>query len=283
MSAPVLVIFLVYTDAHQATGLMRLRQLVERLFVPADIHYLVVDNACEEPLEERLPDGTWRISGDNRCREFSGYDHGMRWFESRMKMDERAVIVVANDTFDRSYGCGYLEGFTRWRVAQLMHSQGLLGYLDAFPQQVTALGYVFQTWVRSSLILLTYSTLKRIGSFCLDIDRERLFRNDADERFFSEAAPLSENYRSFIRTWLFAPPDNATFDKAWHSKTLLTQDNVTAMRDKAVCILCEHLLSARVRQQGLPLIAVNEAELPRLLRRPRWQRHLSRLRYILSG
>lgn len=282
MSTPVLVIFLVYTDTHQTTGLLRLRQLVERMFAPADIHYLVVDNACKAPLEERLPDGTWRISGDNRCREFSGYDHGMRWFESRMKIDKHAVIVVANDTFDRSYGCEYFAGFTRWRARQLVHSRGLLGYMDAFPQQVTALGYPFQSWIRSSLLLMTYATLKRLGPFCVDIDRERLFRNDADEHFFNEVAPLSENYRSFIRTWLFAAPDNAGFDEAWHSKAPLTQDNVAAMRDKAVCILCEHLLSARAWQQGVPLIAVNEAELPRCLRRPKWRRQLSRLRFMLS-
>lgn len=267
MSAKVLAVFLQYSESHQASGMEALSSLVKGLFPGHEASFVIVDNKREQRGEEQLAANVNRISGDNTCREFSGYDRGISWLESFGAIAPATPVVVANDTFHRHYGTGYLKLFSPERLARAMSARGILGYVDAFPQEEAVFGEPFRKWIRTSLFMLQYATLKTLTPLFPGFDQRSIFRDDADPRFFIEGAPLSPWYQSFLRRWLFseAAPDE-TFKPEWHSKTVLNADTAQALRDKACCILCEHLLSARAQKLGIPLVAANEDRLPPELR-----------------
>lgn len=268
MSPPkVLAVFLQYSDAHQASGMKALSNLSKWLFPGSVPSFLIVDNKLERHQETQVEQHVNVISGDNSCREFSGYDRGLRWHESFGPIAPSTPVVIANDTFHRHYGDGYLKLFTPERLARAMSANGVLGYVDAFPQPQSVFGLEFQKWIRTSLFIAPYGVITQISPFSRSIKQGSVFRADADPIFFSDDAPLSPWYKSFIRSWLFAQaPEEETFKPEWHSKEPLSASNVGAMRAKALCILCEHAMSARAKSLGIPLTAVNEENLPLNLR-----------------
>ena len=79
----VFAVYLVYGTEHRDRGLQLLRALLRRAFPRARTHIVAVDNAIDGAFEQRLPDGSDLIAGDNREREFSGYEKGLRFLETR--------------------------------------------------------------------------------------------------------------------------------------------------------------------------------------------------------
>lgn len=267
MSAKVLAVFLQYSEAHQASGMDALSSFVQGLFPGHHAAFVIVDNQREQRGEEQLSADINRISGDNTCREFSGYDRGVKWLESFGPISPTTPVVIANDTFHRHYGAGYLKLFTRDRLARAVSAGGILGYIDAFPQEELVFGRPFRKWIRTSLFVVPYGVLKKLMPLYPGFSQQDIFRNDVDPEFFVPDAPLSPWYQGFLRRWLFseASPDE-TFKPEWHSKTELTTSTVQFLRDKTCCILCEHLMSAKAQGLGIPLVAVNEERLPVELR-----------------
>lgn len=263
----VLAVFLQFSNQHQASGMLALSKLVARLFPAQAPSFAIVDNKITQRQETQLAHNVDLISGDNSCREFSGYDRGLAWHESFGEIDPATPCIVANDSFHRHYGDGYLRLFTPARLARAMSGAGMLGYVDAFPQPQSIFGLEFRKWVRTSLLIAPYGTIKKLTPFDPKFDQRSLFRSDANPAFFAPEAPLSEWYQAFLRWWLFSEaPADETFKPEWHSKQPISEKNIQAMREKACCILGEHLLSARAQSLGVPLIAANEGALPLELR-----------------
>ena len=90
----------------------------------------------------------------------------------------------------------------------------------------------------------------------LAVDASQIF--DPDYRtLFREPSPLSANYRTYLRTWLFGEPNPLdAYNERWHSAAPLDANNFRSFRDKIFSILCEHYMSARALQQGIPLYDV---------------------------
>ena len=65
---------------------------------------LVIDNALPSTTPARITGDLAVIAGDNANREFSGWDRGLRWLEDHRRSSPNDVVVLANDTFHRSYG-----------------------------------------------------------------------------------------------------------------------------------------------------------------------------------
>ena len=267
MQTKVYLVYLEFTRDHGESGLKELKSFASRLFPSAVQNLVVLNNASTKNEEVYLAQGYDLISGDNSAREFSGYAKGLRWFESFGTIDPSSIFIIANDTFHRSYGTQYLSDFSLQQIVQMRASGGIVGYVDAFPEPVTLMSLSFQKWIRSSLLISTYRTLKRLSPLNQPLQRETFFRPDSDPKFFAESAPLSSTYQDYLRTWLFAPVDGQShFQEEWHSKQPLSEQNVASMREKAMCIFNEHSLSARAQSLGIPLIASNRERLPAFLR-----------------
>jgi len=252
----VLALYLQYGDRHQAAGLGELRRQVQRLFPRSPASYLVIDNALPEGAAPVIDGDVTLLAGDNCNREFSGWDRGLAWLRAHREVASTDVVMLANDTFHRSYGTEYLELFRPWAVGRALRRNALVGYMDAFPEPVSAFGRELRSWVRTSLLITTAGTLYALLPLQLgDVDAQ-VFSPTTGE-FFRREAPLSERYQAYLSTWLFGEQAGVDgFRERWHSQAGLTEANSEAMRQKARCILAEHQLSARARALGVPVVDV---------------------------
>ncbi len=248
-------LFLQYTNEHRETGLSVLNELSGRLFPNSDFQTIAIDNSLVGDLELEIAYRNDLIPGDNSTREFSGWDKGLAWAAKKYRLRYDDTIILANDTFHRSYGTDYLALFDQ-KVASEVSSGAIVGYVDEFPEAIKLFDMDLKYWIRSSLIIGKFGVLRRILPMTIPAQNEQLFAPEWQE-FFSPQAPLSENYQRFLRTWLFGEKfADGVFNEAWHSQQALSPENIEAMKAKARCILCEHYFSARMIRSKIPMYNV---------------------------
>ena len=252
----VFAVYLQYGDQHKAAGLGELRRQVNRLFPRSPASFLVVDNALSAPAEPVVDGDVTVLAGDNRNREFSGWDRGLTWLRAHREVAPTDVVLLANDTFHRSYGTEYLALFRPAAVGWALRRNALVGYLDAFPAPVQAFGRELRSWARTSFVITTAGTLYELLPLQLgDVDVQVF--STAPGQFFRPDAPLSDRYQAYLQTWLFGERAGVDgFQERWHGQAGLTEANAEAMRQKARCIFAEHQLSARARALGVPVVDV---------------------------
>jgi hypothetical protein len=237
-----------------------LRRALARLLPECRTSIVVIDNSLPPATPDRAAGDLTLVAGDNANREFSGWDRGLRWLAEHGRPSPNDVVVLANDTFHRSYGTEYLELFQPGATGQALRRDALLGYMDAYPQPVTLLGYRVRSWIRTSFLVTTLRAIRTVQPLRVG-EVDRLVFSSAPGEFFRRDAPLCPRYQGYLRTWLFGDgqgPDG--FGERWHSQAALTAANLEQMRAKARCILAEHSLSARARLLGLPVVDVRGVE-----------------------
>ena len=224
---------------------------VSRVLPGLSAEFLAVDNALAGDIEVSVEENVTLVSGDNSSREFSGLDRGVAWFAANRDLNDGDVFVLANDTFHRSYGTGYLELFSPDKVRGSLDRGRIVGFVDAYHENVELFGLTLRTWVRTNLLILTYAALNRLTPLAIPFEDEQVFSNRYPE-FFRDDAPLSSNYVALLHAWLFGEsPEGVPVKKAWRSHQKLTEENAALLRAKARAVLCEHYLSARAHDYGI--------------------------------
>ena len=71
---------------------------------------------------------------------------------------------------------------------------------------------------------------------------------------FRSDAPLSQNYRDYIRSWLTG--DGTGQGVVWHSRFDLADETLDLFRTKALAIVNEHMITVRLRELGYPVVDV---------------------------
>src|SRR5207247_1361758 len=74
-------------------------------------------------------------------------------------------------------------------------------------------------------------------------------------------SPLSDTYRAYLRTYFFGERIDAEFDQRWYAHEPIGERNVDAFKAKLRSVFCEHLLSARARHLGIPLVDIRQKPL----------------------
>ncbi len=256
MSRDVWLLLLVFGERHERAS----RELAEAMIARAfgvEPRVVIVDNQLGGRVEQQLDRRADRISGDNTTREFSGWDRGLEWMDAALRSahdrahDADPIVVVANDTIVRDDKAPRIHALAPARAA-LASRGALVGWVDAYPRSVRAFGRSTRQWVDTSLIITRRRILDRLRPLALDFRDDDVFSDDAS-LLFREPSPLSENYRAYLRTWLFGERGDPEFAHAWHAQSPLSPRNLNAFKSKIRCILCEHQLSARARELGIPL------------------------------
>jgi hypothetical protein len=265
-TAPLYSVFLHYGPSSADEGLARLKAELGRLFSRRHVTVVAVENCWTGDVEIEIDETTTRIAGDNRTREFTGYERGLSSILERYNPRDDAVIVFANDTFHRNYGDKYLAWIRKKDIARVRSSGAILGHLDAFPMAVQLGAFEFQSWIRTSFWITRMDTAKLLVPYAFEED----VTTGSVEPFFKDSASISENYRDYLRTWLFGEDRRPDYPHVWHSAKPLTLETLPAMRQKLMCILSEHTLTARARELGVPIIKIQ----PTLLCWTGWKRTL---------
>ncbi len=259
------VVFLRHGPDHHASAMACLRERVlDPVFNGAAIDAVVVDNALPPEHVSCASEGFVLIGGDNRQREFSGWEKGLAWLAHRDFAPGDAVILV-NDTFHRNYDVGYLERFGREPVPQWLEAGGLVGHVDLYPREITLFGLAMRFWLRSSFVLARWETLSRLLPLAVDCGEAlapeaapgAIFHPDP-ETFFNPDGPLSPRYQEYLKSFLLG--EGGEYEARWHSREDDPAKDAAAwrrLREKAACIVREHLLSARAQALGIPLCDVS--------------------------
>jgi hypothetical protein len=254
MTRDVYLVLLEFGQEHEAAALDLLLPALRRLFPGANIRGAVVDNAITGGAELATDRGLHRVGGDNTLREFSGWDCGLGWLERRFTPAPDAIVVLANDTIVRQDKQGRVRDIPIDRVAEAARG-ALVGYVEAYPRPVELFGLSLRQWVDTSLIIAAQSTLAALRPFARPFPDDQLFSDDW-RLVFREPSPLSDNYRTYLKTWLFGERIDGEFEHTWHAHEPLTELNFEAFKIKLRCLFCEHLMSAHARARGIPLVDI---------------------------
>lgn len=260
MTSDAYLLFLAFGRARLDAGLRLAESLCARLLPRARLRSVIVDNALAGDVELELNDGRVYLSGDNSSREFSGWDRGLAWLRAVHRPPPDAAVILANDTFQRDDKRHHFDALSAERASALLAGGALVGYVDAYPKPIELFGVGLRQWIDTSLLLASERTLERLGRLALPFSDDDVF--DADWRaLFRSPSPLSENYRAYLRTWLFGERGADDFAEAWYGQAPLTAETFAAFKGKLRSIFCEHHLSGRARRAGLPLADVRAVPL----------------------
>jgi len=251
---PVYIIYLEFTAHHRESSLPVLLSLAARLLPGCEPELVIVDNGSARDSDVVPYPNATCIAGDNSSREFSGMDRGVAWLKAQRKLAPDAIVILANDTFNRNYGADYLEHWQSGPVRSALAAHALVGYCDGYRKPIELFGLPLSWWIRTSLVMTTGMTLARLSPLAIPFPDDAIFATDP-QKFFLESAELSNNYVRYLRTWLFGDEDpSGEFNSHWHSQRELNFSTFDFFKGKARSILCEHYFSARARRLGVPLL-----------------------------
>lgn len=204
------------------------------------ITYIRIDNKHEERALVR--DGTvWTMGGNNRYREFSGWEKGV---ETIAALDIPCdLILFVNDMFITP-GESFLKDYASRELFQRsFDDRTIIGRIDSTGQKYTVYGYDVSRWICSNCFVAPKTAIDEIGS--LVPIKENI--NDFLEKIFPGAplfkanAPMNKQYKVWLEEWLTTK---------WHSKFDLNETTWDLFRTKVRNIFNEALLTARFKEIG---------------------------------
>ena len=245
----VLTILVRYGDTQYPRAEAEIDEIFARQLPGVAREVVVVDNALPAEHVERTP-GRTLLGGDNRVREFTGFDRALAWIGPAIR--DYDLVHIATSAFNTLY-TSYLERFTLPVLRAIAAQPACIGHIDCYNEPVRLDSFVSRHWVRSCFFFLSPAQVAALGSFVSVLDGRPYFSGDAD-RPFRPSAPLSENYARYIIDWLTGADIGQGV--VWHSRLALSPESLQNFEQKTLCIFNEHMLSIRLRAQGCQLVDV---------------------------
>ena len=215
-----------------------------------DRDVVVVDTALAPGLVERA-ERRILLGSDNVSWEFSAVDTALAFVGNRLWAYD--LVNIATSAFRQLY-TGYLSRFRPAVLEAIAGRTVCLGHIDCYNEPVRVLDFASQHWIRTSCFFLPPTELGILAQMQSAGSSRRWFSGDP-RRPFREDAPLSANYQRLIVDWLTGQDTGQGV--TWHSAIALDSDRLRFFEQKALTILNEHLLSARLRAAGCRLIDVS--------------------------
>ncbi len=240
------VVYVQYNTQKYPDSLRKLRSYLSKARGLKPV-YVVVDNRDEGDGWHVGDDNSFYLQGNNRDREFSGWQLGIDFLHERnIKCD---VILFVNEAFE-SIRPSYLEKRSvKWLTLKSMFLHAVIGYVDTVWEKGRINGRVSRIWVNTNCFFMPAALTYRLGDL-VSIDSDAI-ANYLPEKFpgyesvFVDDAPIDRVYRRRIIRWL---------TEEWHSRFELTDATWPLFRAKAIAILNEALLSIRIRDLGAPIL-----------------------------
>jgi hypothetical protein len=257
----VFVIALCFGEEHIAGMLDVVDKFVGGNFPDTDRQLLVVNNQEEHPLEVYRYGGTY-INGDNNQHEFSGWQRGISYLARNFFPSATDAVVFLNDTVHRR---SYTAGGDRYFEAYQIDHDGpppaiwAAGYLDDFPKEVSINGLKFSNWIRSNLFAMNWRAVQLVSPLVFPCSWDEVFDNSNTDQFWGKEAPMSANWMAYISSWLFGTDDPRfpEYRLRWIRSERLCPENRKYFQKKAMSILSEHYLTARLLKSNVKIFDFN--------------------------
>jgi len=255
----IIVLFLIYGEEHYYSGLQEIKKIIDRMFPKNIKTFLIIDNS--NTIEESLKGENHIIHGDNSFYEFSGWDKGYDYANKHLPTDDNTLFLFVNDTFHRrgyADGENFLDIFDSNIIKDKDIFNSAIGYLDDFPKEVILDNIVYRQWIRSNIFFLPYKIIQQCYPLTFPFPEEQIFSYE-EGIFWSQSNLISENWKAYIDSWLFGLKNQKypEYSLNWLKSEPLTLQNKEFFRRKAITILSEHYLTARLFRDQIPIIDTN--------------------------
>ncbi|MDT7838928.1 hypothetical protein [Aquabacterium sp. OR-4] len=266
MSAQLLVILLVYHPAYSRTALLRLQRLVQAVAPQAP--WLVVSNNPHWRAEHDLP--MTLLPGDNRLREFSGWQRGLDHARQHGLLDGRSLVLFANDSFcvHNRFGGFTASAFERGLREALARqdTDALIGEAYGLGRPFRLDGLTAERWVSTHLFGMGTALLQRLGSLCPQGVPQRYLAAAATPQGLPGLTPLvGAELAAHIGQWL-----DGSGRQRWPGRPRGAALTPAQWRAKAGSILLEKSLAVRAVHAGGHIVDVLDRPGSRWLRRAEW-------------
>ena len=194
------------------------------------------------------------VKGSNDEGEFSAYEEGSQALIADAPTSP-AAWIIANDRLP-AYGTRYVDavspGLLRFTATNAVAS----GHVDDESRGVPLWGYRLSSYIRSNWLFISAEALARLGPLrsvtVAECDRHVPLDFPGERWPFSEW--LGEAMGEWLRAWLVEPG-------YWTRAAPLTPASWPLLRSKALAMVNEQLLSARLVRAGVPLVPWHQARL----------------------
>jgi hypothetical protein len=255
----IVVLYLVFGDENLNNGLCEIENILNKMFDDKEIKYVVIDNS--NSIKENHANEPYIITGDNSYFDFSGWDKGYSFALENNLISDETLILFANDTFfKRNYSDGenYLNVFSKDIIKNKNLKESAIGYIDDFPKDVIINEIKYNSWIRSNIFFIPSNIMKDLKKLTFDFPKERIFSNNINE-FWSNDSLISNNWKAYISSWLFGIENKAypEYKLHWLKAKSLDINNWEFFQRKAITILSEHYLTARLFNMNISIIDIN--------------------------
>lgn len=204
------------------------------------ISFIRIDNKRED-LRLSQDGQVFRMGGDNRYREFSGWQRGVETTD-RLNLPCDLVLFV-NDMF-LTPGESFLKDYaSRDFFKNSLSQRAIIGRIDSTGNHYTAYGYDLSHWVCTNCFLAPRAAVAAVRDLVTvreNID-DFLAESYPGKPFFKVDAPMNEAYKAWLVEWL---------SQRWHSRFVVEEATWDLFRAKVRNILNEALLTARFAEAG---------------------------------
>ncbi|WP_168225001.1 glycosyltransferase [Azoarcus sp. DD4] len=243
----ILSLFVRYGDADYKGAYQALMDFYAGM-PEVSVESVLIDTALAHDVKAWIGRRTLMLAGDNRRREFSGWDTAIE--HCRKRFADFDLVHLVTSAFQNEYN-GFYPLICREMLDYVQATpQVMLAHVDAYPERVRLYGRSFQTWGCSKFLFARPADILALGSLVGPFDEPDFFPAGRTEPFNADA-PLSENYARFLLDWLTG---SGLPHGQWHSVFRYADENVQKFRAKALSILDEHNLSLRIRESGVRIV-----------------------------
>ena len=193
------------------------------------------------------------IRGDNTFREFSGWTYGLRYLREELRISD-SNIIFSNDTmlehraFDECMKKAFYLGFN-----DIFRSESpmMIGDVDSLPVAPPLFSFETNKYLSTYLFALNLNAVKRVHTLVSSDNICDYFHRQCNVvSVFNEVGKLNIDYINSIEYWLYKKSNQ----KKWYGHALLTIENFSAMKSKAISILLEHFLSDTLIKSGIGMV-----------------------------
>lgn len=235
----ILVFFLQYDTKKYPTAFYNLKKYLTKL---GEINWIVlkIDNAADFIELQQNSESLYTMGGNNCDWEFSGWELARQ--QALKIAPHYDGVLFVNDSFEVE-STSFLASITERYIMFCIQFNIPIGKVDYLQSEAKIFNMPIHKWIRSNCFILSRHTVEALPNLVAINDNTLLLFIDTTYQginYFKETAPISQNLKTHITTWL---------SKKWHSAFIL-ENNWTLFRNKTKAILNEKILSYHIKKHS---------------------------------
>lgn len=226
----------------------KIRENLARQLPDTQRDFVIVDTALPIDYVDATQEVTV-LGSSNDDWEFGAWTHVLNYLGNKVYEYEFIHIVTS------ACYSGYVDFHNFITEEMLRDFKGkpvMIGHVEVYNKPVIFDDVKFQAWLRTSYMIIPPSELKMLEECAYVQSTDHIFSGNP-KKPFKENAPLCEQYKDYIHSWLTSPEGTGQ-GTTWHSQFELTTETLPFYEGKAKAIINEMAFSWRLCGQGCSMV-----------------------------